>query len=753
MRSLIIVITFIVVLTNFSNAQKQFDKWFFGRNAALDFSTGSPVALAGSQMDAVEGSASIADSCTGDLLFYTNGITVYDRTHNPMPNGDTLLANSSSTQAAMIIPSVGNANKYYVFTTNTNTAMGYRYSEVDMTLNGSLGDVVVATKNTLLYPRSDEKITATMHSNCRDIWVLNHSRDTFRAYLVTAVGVSPVPIITKVGMNNVPLGAMKFSNFGKKLVLLNYGGMGNKAEIFDFDNSTGVVSNPIAINSVNGPYSASFSPNDSLFYLANRGGVYQFETYNANIPSTQSTIVANASKLFSIQLAPQDCRIYVSDGYGATSLGIINNPNSKTNPNFVSNAVPLQPPLGAIARDGLPNFFIFQPSCTPVPTFKDSVPVCSQTGYFEDTSQAQSCVNVNRIWNFGDPASGIADTSSLKAPSHTFTSIGPYTITLILKKGRCWADTLAKTIVIDSMPTADAGIDTAICKDDSITLYGSGGPSYLWSTGDTIDNTTVSPSVTTTYSLIVSTSINCNDTDYVIVRVDSAIANAGPDTVICYNDLITLTATGGGAYGWSNFASTQSISVSPATTTSYTVTVTVNNCTDTDDLIVTVNPLPTINLGQDQTICMGQDYTFNAGTGYSRYEWQDGNTSQVYPASIEGTYWIIITDANGCSNADTVLLHLIPCDTSELWVPNAFTPNSDGVNDVFEAKGQGVTNFKMYIYNRWGELVFQSDDITEFWNGTYNSSLCIDGVYSWIIFYEGTGKGEQMKAGRVTLMH
>ena len=137
--------------------------WYFGNHAALNFSSGSPVAVAGSAMDAEEGSASISDS-NGNLLFYTNGISVWNRNNIQMPNGSGLLGDNSSTQSALIIPHPDSTNIYYIFTSaiggNPN---GYNYSEVDMTLDSARGDITV--KNIHLFDSSSEKLTAIKNCN------------------------------------------------------------------------------------------------------------------------------------------------------------------------------------------------------------------------------------------------------------------------------------------------------------------------------------------------------------------------------------------------------------------------------------------------------------------------------------------------------------------------------------------------------------------------------------------------------------
>src|SRR5438552_12793283 len=135
-------------------AQKEYNVWYFGYGAGLDFNSGSPVALMGGKTNQLEGCASVADDETGELLFYTDGLQVWNRLHQVMPNGDGLMGDGSSTQSAMIIGKPDDMGKYYVFTCDQGgyiqTNRGIHYSIVDMSLDGGLGDIVTTSKNVTL---------------------------------------------------------------------------------------------------------------------------------------------------------------------------------------------------------------------------------------------------------------------------------------------------------------------------------------------------------------------------------------------------------------------------------------------------------------------------------------------------------------------------------------------------------------------------------------------------------------------------
>ena len=168
----------ILIIGHPTFAQKQNNQWRFGFGGALDFNTLPPSFVNGSVIATSEGSASVADRITGALLFYTNGGTVWNANNQVMPNGTGLLGGTallSSTTAAVIVPKPGSQTDFYIFTVDAfGGPNGFRYSEVDMTLGGGLGDVKIPSKNTLLFAPSAEKVAAVAHANGVNYWVIAH---------------------------------------------------------------------------------------------------------------------------------------------------------------------------------------------------------------------------------------------------------------------------------------------------------------------------------------------------------------------------------------------------------------------------------------------------------------------------------------------------------------------------------------------------------------------------------------------------
>ena len=234
------------------------------------------------------------------------------------------------------------------------------------------------------------------------------------------------------------------------------------------------------------------------------------------------------------------------------------------------------------------------------------------------------------------------------------------------------------TVEVGAGATAEAGLDQHICEGASAVLTASGGVSYQWNTGETSQSILVTPTVTTTYSVTVVDGAGCTGTDEVTVFLDGAIANAGPDQMICGDEEVILTASGGVSYQWNTGETTSTIVVSPDESTTYTVTVVnASGCTDTDEVSVTVgNGNEDADAGFDQMICGGETATLTASGGVS-YMWNNGATTATIAVSpsVTTTYSVMVANAEGCIGTDeaTVFVsagmdveHTRICDDAEV---------------------------------------------------------------------------------------
>ena len=345
-----------ILSTLIVHAQKENNIWYFGNQAGIDFNGSTPVALTNGNMNTIEGCASISDS-SGSLLFYTDGVTVYDRSHAVMSNGTGLTGFTSSTQSAIIVKKPGSSNIYYIFTLD----MIYAYSEVDMTLNGGFG-AITTNKNIILNSTAPtEKQAATFHANGTDVWVVMFDVNTFYAYLVSSSGVNMTPVITTIGqIHQYDIGQMCFSKSGNKIATGNYetSGLPN-ISIYDFNKNNGIVSNDLHIdNGAPQCYGVAFSPDETKLYATVNPSIYSI--YQYDITSNDTALIKASEFLIggpgmyetgSLQLGP-DGKIYGAL-YTTNFLSVITNPDSAgLASGYISSAINL---LSRTCNLGLPN--------------------------------------------------------------------------------------------------------------------------------------------------------------------------------------------------------------------------------------------------------------------------------------------------------------------------------------------------------------------------------------------------------------
>ena len=326
----------ILQLPLFTFAQLEASKWLFGQNAGIDFKGETPSLITNSRISTTEGCASISDK-SGNLLFYTDGISVWNKNHALMPNGYELNGDPSSTQSGVIVPLPGSNSLYYLFTIDAEGGdKGFCYSIIDIDKEQGLGDVI--TKNKLVKTPSTERITAVRHRNNRDFWILTHAykSNEFWAYLLTKDGLSSNTVISKVGLSHDDvdntIGYMKISPDGTQLAIAIK--ELHCFQLFDFDNATGELSHPITFQLEQGSkaYGVEFSPNGSLLYVSagGKGKVYQVNLQAGSQEAVQKslTVIGNSKNnrwMGALQLAI-DGKIYVSE-YQSDGLSVIEFPN------------------------------------------------------------------------------------------------------------------------------------------------------------------------------------------------------------------------------------------------------------------------------------------------------------------------------------------------------------------------------------------------------------------------------------------
>ncbi|MAU26782.1 MAG: hypothetical protein CMH48_07675 [Muricauda sp.] len=466
LRLLQVLLLFFSISFGGVHAQLEASIWYFGYNAGLDFRSGTPVALTDGALYTREGCATISDA-TGNLLFYTDGITAWDRNHDVMPNGNFLGGDTSSTQSAIIVPNPGNPNLFYIFTTPATFIVGdpgLRYSEVDMTLNGGLGDIN-ATKNVLIHAPVPEKITAIEHANGSDIWVVTHhwGNDAFAAYRVTAAGLNTTAVISNVGFDMdyrtigddtyLSKGAIKISPDGTRLAIA-HSLIG--VEVFDFDTATGQVSNAIRLKEgTEEYYGVEFSPNSEVLYLSiEAGGIFQYNLNAADISASEIEL-GNNTTMGGLQLGI-DGKLYVAM-MNSPFLGAVNQPNVVgTGCDFEPQAVSLGTELSFL---GLPPF---------IQSYFFIDDIQAENLCFGDATEfsinvSEPIVSIN--WNFGD-----GNTSTMESPTHTYLSAGTYTVSVTVSTAS-GIETKISDITISEVPIANAPSLFEVCENETQIPY------------------------------------------------------------------------------------------------------------------------------------------------------------------------------------------------------------------------------------------------------------------------------------------
>ncbi|MCC6385489.1 MAG: PKD domain-containing protein [Bacteroidia bacterium] len=268
---------------------------------------------------------------------------------------------------------------------------------------------------------------------------------------------------------------------------------------------------------------------------------------------------------------------------------------------------------------------------------------------FTNTSTGDSTYT----WNFGN-----GQTSTSPNPIVTYNSPGSYDVTLTVTSANGCTDSITHTVIVNPLPLASAGLSQTICIGDAATLIASGGISYQWSTGDSTDIISVSPSSNTTYTVTVTDANGCTATAQVNVTINPLpVPVVSPDQSVCIGQSVTLNASGGVSYYWNPSGNTSgSITVTPSVSTTYAVNVTDSNgCIGTGFINVTVNALPVVNL-QNAFVCSGNSVNLDAGSSGTYFSWSTGDTTQVISVSSAGTYTVTVTSAAGCTASSSALI-------------------------------------------------------------------------------------------------
>ncbi|MBA2612997.1 MAG: gliding motility-associated C-terminal domain-containing protein [Bacteroidetes bacterium] len=323
----------------------------------------------------------------------------------------------------------------------------------------------------------------------------------------------------------------------------------------------------------------------------------------------------------------------------------------------------------------------------------------------------------------------------------------------------CKSSTIS-TVIVNLLPIITITSPSVICAGQSALLSSSGASTYVWSNASVLSSQFVSPVTPTTYSVIGTDGNGCVNTGTVFLNVliQPTLTISGTQTV-CLGNTLNLTAHGGINYTWDTGDSTTTIIVAPPANTTYTVSAGIAPCnSSTVFAVVVYTPQSVTAYAQPPKIIYGSSSTlFGNGAPGNTYAWSPSfgincnncDTNTVAPASTT-IYTVTITDNNGCLVTNTVIVEVdIIC--GDAFVPSAFSPNNDGFNDFWCVYGNCITSMNIQLYNRWGEKVFESEDRSHCWDGTYNGVMQNDAVFIYQLTAEFVNGEKIVKKGNVTL--
>ncbi len=407
----------------------------------------------------------------------------------------------------------------------------------------------------------------------------------------------------------------------------------------------------------------------------------------------------------------------------------------------------------------------FKPNIDSV-RIKDSAISCNAFN-FKGLAFTNNAAITNWLWFFGD-----GGTDNTQTTTHNYLTNGAASVKLIVTDINGCKDSITKPIIF-SVVNANAGNDTLICNNNPVILKGSGtGISFAWTpkaflNDSTLQNPTAIINATTKFYLTVKNLLGCSEKDSVTLSVrPNPVFSVSPAASTCFGSSAQLNATGGNVYLWSpsnlvsNAAIPNPLTVTGATT-NYSVTITESICNTSSTLFttITVNPSPQVTVTKSNDIDCSLNFANLVANGASQYTWSPSATlsnanisNPVATPAVTTKYIVQGMNAFGCTANDSITVAVTQSGKSGYFMPNSFTPNNDGKNDCFGIKLWGVIEqLDFFIYNRYGEKVFYTNDPNKCWDGKYKTEKPEPGNYVYYIKAK-TACGNVEKKGNVILI-
>lgn len=796
---------------------------------------------------------SISDK-EGNLLFFTDGLHVFNRKYELMQGGNevvkirflTTLAVGSSL---LILPHPYKESIYDIFYLNPlfldpkptdKGDISMNRVRIDMKADSGFGAVVQKDVDLLLFNHKDKvkdnHFSVLKHTNNKDYWICVLNKDAVNAYFYDGDSLSENPNVSLLPdyFIDSPISFYRLS-------LSNYLFVRGKHEqygLIKFDTKTGMLDTNTLFNFSNIPTikdvgyldinEVKLSPDKSMLYIL----FFAVDStlndltdilLRLDLSSGDTNLIYKSMKVLNRNLGNGlslgaaglnyglDSKMYISmvnmTKHGIEFSYVIQNPNSKdpeiSKLNFAL-ATHVLGSSGSLTRTSPISKFYISNSC-----LKESIQFTLAADKDADSF----------YWNFGDTLSGAANTSRQEEPEHTFYEPGRYKVILVTcKKGiydtsglylclydsidkitftdthLCYTDTLffdaqnqgatylwSTGDTIRQLAVVDTGFysleitkgsckyetnfnisvenksfpllpaeDTLLCEPSAIKARAPGTKyTFVWNTGDTSDSI-----IATSSGLLTLLAIKqgCQLHDSMYVHVVSLPDNFLPDdTSFCAGYPITLDpGLTGVKYRWNTGSHKQQLQVD--TEGFYTLTLWDSLCFKKDSTFVYRNELPQPELDTVRYFCptRGEHIDMDGGD-FQSWLWMPGNYSDRYiTITRTGKYTLLVSDTNGCKNTDTIEI-FDDCNW-DLYIPTAFTPNGDDLNESFRVYATASIKIHMQVYNRWGQRIFSSDNTDKGWDGRYKGKPCPTGVYYYQLKAIRDQGETKLYSGTVTLL-
>lgn len=681
----------------------QDELWYFGRGNV--FNSGGlqfpgPTSRNFECFTIYEAITVISDG-SGNALFYSDGLKVYNKNNVQMPSGGGLLGSQesnvisttgSSLNGVVAFKKPGSLTEYYIFTINdclNSTRNGVRYNIVDMTQNGGLGDVT--SKNNIVLDGSStptaEMMTAASKPCSDTIWVVVHGagNNNFYAIPVSPAGVG-APVVTSVGpvigISDDRRGSFAFNSTATQLAMASMNGTGGY--IFNFNPNTGVVSNTtLGVGgssrvSTTGHYGCAWSPDDQKVYFTSLNS--RFVHFNTTLPynaATNPSVIA-ANGFYGAVKKGADGKLYVGENM-TNFLGTISSPNAADaascgwNPNGYN--------AGTLSWYGLPNNFIPQSGGGLQATITNPVSdtsVCANVAAFQLTA-------AQNTGNWSSSPSGFVNSSGMFNPG-AGAGNGPWTVTVYYGNPPCLLNDSVKITVTVCCPPVSTSAINDTCAGAAINLashvlQGTGNWSIVSGPGGSIVGSTFTSNTAGTYTVRYTLSplpgIGCTQYSEQTFTIKPLPVVNVADHSICQGDPAWVFDAGAGfnTYSWTGPVTGSSRTLSTSTQGTYNVTVTLNGCSATDQAVLTVNNKPTVTLSfSDPDVCINETpFALSggspsggtySGTGVSGGNF-DPSVALVGPHTIKYKY----TNGSGCSDSATAVLTVRALPLIDMDIP------------------------------------------------------------------------------------